>query len=103
MKKSMKFIVIIAVISVLFGLSSCSGKSASEYKSVMSAHMRNIHGVSINSYEEFNIHESGNASASVKGTAQTADLGGTIEMSAQLTVDADGHLFSCSWCDLGIG
>lgn len=101
MKKFIKLSSIITVISILFCLSGC-GKSESDYKSAISDHMRSEHGVSIDSYQSFNIYDDGGASADVAVTAQT-DFGASIGMSAQLTVDEDCNISSCSWCDLGIG
>lgn len=105
MKKFIKLssiiMVISMVISMLFCLSGC-GKSESAYKSAISEHMRSEHGVSIDSYQSFNIYDNGAASADVNVTAGF-EGGGSIGMSAQITVDEECNISSCSWCDLGIG
>ena len=101
MKKFIKLSAIIMVIRILFCLSGC-GKSESEYKSAISEHMRSEHGVSIDSYESFSISDNGGASANVNVTAGL-EGGGSIGMRAQLTVDEECNISSCSWCDLGIG
>lgn len=101
MKKFIKLSSIIMVISLLFCLSGC-GKSESEYKSAISEHMRSEHGASIDSYESFSISDNGGASANVNVTAEI-EGGGSIGMRAQLTVDEECNISSCSWCDLGIG
>ena len=101
MKKFIKLSSIIMVISLLFCLSGC-GKSESEYKSAISEHMRSEHGVSIDSYESFSISDNGGASANVNVT-EWLEGGGSIGMRAQLTVDEECNISSCSWCDLGIG
>lgn len=102
MKKFIKLSSIIMAISILFSLSGC-GKSESEYKSAISQHMRSEHGVSINSYESFNISNNGGASANLSVTAHLAYGEGTIEMSADISVDNECNVSSCSWCNLGIG
>ena len=102
MKKFIKLSSIMLVISLLFCLSGC-GKSESDYKSAISEHMRSEHVVlSIDSYESFSISDNGGASASVNVTAPI-EGGGSIGMRAQLTVDEECNISSCSWCDLGIG
>lgn len=100
MKKFIKLSSIIVAISMLFCLSGC-GKSESDYKSAISEHMRSEHGVYIDFYQSFDYDNEG-ASADVNVTAGL-EGGGSIGMSAQLTVDEDCNISSCSWCDLGIG
>lgn len=111
MKKFMKLLSIIMVISMLFCLFGCEkseflfgyGRSESDYKSAMSEHMKNEHKSSITSYTSFNIYDDGGAYADVQVTASLAGSSGTIGMSNELAVDKDGNISSCSWCDLGIG
>lgn len=111
MKKIIKLLSIIMVISMLFCLFGCEkseslfghGRSESDYKSAMSEHMQNEHKSSINSYTSFNIYDDGGAYAEVQVTAHLAGSDGTIGMSNKLSVDKDCNISSCSWCDLGIG
>lgn len=103
MKRFIKLSSIIVTISMLLCLNGC-GKSEpdeSEYKVAISEHMHSEHGVSIESYKNFSFSESGGASADVSVLAEL-DGGGSMGMSAQLTVDEDCNISSCSWCDLGI-
>lgn len=100
MKKFIKISSIIITISLLFCLSGC-GKSETEYKSAMSEHMIKEHGVSINSYESFTISDNGGASGILNVTAQLADMDGTIEMNAEVSVDDECNVIYCSWCDFG--
>lgn len=103
MKRFIKLLSIIIAISMVFCLSGCDkGKSEADYKSAISAHMRNEHNSSVVSYSTFNIKSDGGASAQVNVSVQF-EMGGTSEMRAELIVDKDCNIYSCNWCDLGIG
>lgn len=98
MKKLIKLSLIALVISILFCLNGC-GKDESDYKSAISEHMKNFHGVTINSYQSLSISENGSAFANVNVSAST-DFGANIGMSAQLNLDKECSITSCSWCKL---
>lgn len=63
--------------------------------------MRANHGVSIDSYDSFLINDGEGARASINVIAKM-EMGGTVEMRAQLSVDEDSNISSCSWCKLGL-
>ena len=104
MKSITKFFLAILTFSLVFCLSGCkNGKSEAEYKSAISQHMQNEHNSRVTSYQSFSIHDEGGASASVNVAATLEGGIGSTVMTNELSVDENGNIFSCDWCDLGIG
>lgn len=109
MKKIIKTVMIIMVISILFSLVGCEKMESlfgyenkeAKYKTAMSDHMQNEHKSTITSYTSFDVYDNGGAHADVQITAHLAGGDGTIGMRNELSVDEDCNISSCDWCDLG--
>lgn len=95
-----KYLSLFLVISIIFCFAGC-GKSEDDYKSAIYQHMKTEHGASSISYESLKIRNDKSAVAHID-IAMPAQMGGTIEMSNQLTLDKDCNINSCTWCELGL-
>lgn len=84
-----------------FVVTSLNGaeKNESEYKSAISEHMQREHGVSIASYQSFDSGSGAFAKVIVRAGLEGS---GSIDLSAEITVDKNYNISSCSLCDLGI-
>lgn len=80
-----------------------SHANTQDYKTAIAEHMKVTHGLSIDNYESFYTNEDGSASASVKVTVAIEKGLGSMGMSADLQLNEDCRVDSCSLCDLGIG
>lgn len=104
MKISSKVLLVLLSFSLMWCLAGCkNGKSEAEYKSAISQHMQNEHGSRVTSYQSFSIHDHGGASATINVAATLEGGIGSIEMTNELSVDENGNISVCDWCDLGIG
>ena len=65
--------------------------------------MQNEHSSMVASYQNFSIHDEGGASATVNVAATLEGGIGSTLMTNELSVDENGNISSCNWCDLGIG
>lgn len=100
MKKLIKSLSAFTAIAVMLCLSGCS-KTESEYKSAISEHMRNEHGVQYVSYNSFRINDNGSAEADINVTVATIG-DGSMGMRNELTLDKECKISSCGWCSLGL-
>ena len=100
MKKRWKRFIAFFISTALLCMNGCGNKE-DDYKNAIAEHMKANHGVSIDSYDSFVTNDGEGARASVNVIAQM-EIGGTVEMRAQLSVDKDSNISSCSWCKLGL-
>lgn len=73
-------------------------KSEAEYRSAVYAHITDSHGEAIDSYDSFVLSDNGEAYITVSFKA-ALEMGGYLNAQADLVLDDECNIISCSFCD----
>ena len=74
-------------------------KSEAEYRSAVYAHITDSHGEAIDSYDSFVLSDNGEAYITVTFKA-ALEMGGYLNAQADLVLDDECNIISCSFCDM---
>lgn len=96
-------ILMIFICLCMCGCSANQDNQKQSCKTAIAAHMSDIHGLSINDYENIHVYDDNSVSATVEVTVAIENGLGSMEMSVDLRLDENHEIDSCSLCDLGVG